>query len=742
MKFQVYLGLAVVFLVGSTGISAQTSGPAKGYFALETIDLASETEWQASIDGQDYRSIQVPFGGWNSDQQDPQIHTMDGVDDHVIYRRKIQIPRVQDKQVTKILFGAVNYGAEVFIDDQLVGGHEGSFMPFEVDLSNHVKPGKNYTLKVKAYHRRHYYSEENPRSCMLPVGFDFPEHSKHWNGWSGNTKFGYGIVKYIKLAIYPEVYLKDIFIKTMVNRDSLLVHYFIHNTSDKTRTINIESGLTSWNKHPWTYPDIEDLNCTIAANSVQNCTLTSKWGLPPESYWWPNLPFMEKYRAQLHFLNINIKENNRDLCSAQQRFGFHEYTEGPFYYLVNNVRVTGIGDGTTEAQISEYDAYSTSPAFLPPTDHTLGCPETWRRYQRIGINCIRVCNSMPTEYMFETADEQGFMLVPEPPIWGNEVSIYHPVYTPESIREMARYCRNHPSVVRYSLTNETRTWDKDPWHTLIDAIREEDDTRPLVYELHNYGVGKIEGEKGGHAFIMEHYNPYVRQVHYNTIKKSAGSEFIIGEGEFAWGADKLAEFALKSRAYRWNDYAYFAPWSWINYWPNFLEGMNHEKHAWKPDNGPDRVDNINGWNSPIVLFTQKSLHPYLLICHEVERANNLSLFEDREYGDGSMDWPKEIIEWKSGTRQHQTIEIFNGGLEEQDFQIAWELRWDSNDGDLAGSGKTETLTIEAGFHQPSRISLEIPETDESNRKLFLVMHSLADGVEVFKEDQIYYHISK
>lgn len=549
MKLPGYIFFTIGILVNITCAYAQSSGPAKGYLAVETIDLSSETLWQLSIDGKDYRAIKVPFGGWNSDQQEPQIHTMDEVVDYVVYKRKIDIPKVLNRQVSKILFGAVNYGAEIFIDDHLVGEHEGSLMPFEVDLSKHVKPGKSYILKVKAYHRGHYYTKENQRSCILPVGFDFPEKSKQWNAWSGNTKFGYGICKYIKLAFYPEVYLKDVFIKTMVNKDSLMVNFFIHNSSEKTRTIDITSDLTSWDNHPWTYPEVKDLKCTIEGNSLKKCTLKCKWGLSPESYWWPNLPYSEDYKAQLHYLNITVKENSSSLHSVKQRFGFHEYTEGPYYYLINNVRVTGIGDGTTESQMSEYDTYSTSPAFLPPTEFTKGCPETWRKYQSIGINSVRVCNSMPTEYMFEAADEQGFMLVPEPPIWGNEVSIYHPVYTPEAVREMARLCRNHPSVIRYSLTNETRTWEKDPWHTLIDVIQEEDDTRPLVYELHNYGVGKIEGEKDGHAFIMAHYSRNIRQLHYNTIKKSSDSEFIVGEGEFAWGTDAIAEYAVKSRAF-------------------------------------------------------------------------------------------------------------------------------------------------------------------------------------------------
>ena len=57
--------------------------------------------------------------------------------------------------------------------------------------------------------------------------------------------------------------------------------------------------------------------------------------------------------------------------------------------------------------------------------------------------------------------------------------------------------------------------------------------------------------------------------------------------------------------------------SWINYWPNFLEGMNHDRHPWKVNNHPDRRDKTNGWGSPLIRFVQESMTPYLLIDHEL-----------------------------------------------------------------------------------------------------------------------------
>ncbi len=74
----------------------------------------------------------------------------------------------------------------------------------------------------------------------------------------------------------------------------------------------------------------------------------------------------------------------------------------------------------------------------------------------------------------------------------------------------------------------------------------------------------------------------------------------------------MGEFAVGARTLRVNGWCYMAGWCWINYWPNFLEGMCHKDHAWKLQNHPDRKDGIDGWGSPIVEFTRNSLHPYLV----------------------------------------------------------------------------------------------------------------------------------
>ena len=105
---------------------------------------------------------------------------------------------------------------------------------------------------------------------------------------------------------------------------------------------------------------------------------------------------------------MSLVEKDNVLHQRSQRFGFVEYLEGPYYYTVNGVRFTSFGDSNSYGQVGEYDCWVETPCFLPPDGKYKGCPETWKRYQRIGFNSMRLSTSVPSRYMLETADEAGF----------------------------------------------------------------------------------------------------------------------------------------------------------------------------------------------------------------------------------------------------------------------------------------------------------------------------------------------
>ncbi len=704
---------------------------------IQEIDLASDTAWTLRCDEGPTRPIKVPGGGWNSDQQSPRIQVMQDVRDYVVYERKITVPLEASGQVIQLRFGAVTYGCEVYLDGQKMGEHHGPQVAFEIDLTRAVVPGREQTLQVKAFHRRHYLQPGQTKTAEVAVGWDFPEggdessrkEAATWCEWHGNSKVGYGIVRSIQLAILPALHVQEVFVRPSVEKQELTCDVWVRNETDQERKITLGGTLYSWNRRDWKYPAIPSAQVTVPANGSVKAQLGPVvWDLGPESYWWPNIPFREEYTPQLHRLDMKITEGAKLLQAYSQRFGFVEHAEGPFYYTVNGVRITGFSDATAEGQTSFYDSYS-SPAWLPPTKPGTGAPESWRRYMRIGMNTNRLHCSPPTEYMMEAADEVGFLLIPEAPIWGNGLSKYSLQYTKQTYHDMGRACRNHPCIARYSLTNEVRDWPTH-WPLAIDDMLEVDDIHPLVYETDRRGNGKVDGPKSGsHAWVMEHYQPIARKV--------GGGNEIRGMGEHFWKKNSMGEYAVGIRTLRVNDWCYMSGWSWLNYWPNFLQGMSHELHAWKPENHADRTDGVDGWGSPIVQFTQRSLHPYL-IQDLGTRADNPG--EPRQLGGGGIEWPYQMPWVVAGKTTERTVAIFNGGLNGKHLDFLWSGHWDKPDGPIAIPVSEVSCEIEPGFHRMQNITFTVPESGKDGRRLYLVMESRKEGQSVFREEGVYIEV--
>ncbi len=736
------LALLATTIFGAAMPPQSTSLPVPG--AIDVIDLASDTEWTLRLDDGAPRPIKVPGGGWNSDLQNPPIQVMREVKDFVRYEREFTLPESAAGKAVRLRFGAVAHGCEVFLDGQKVGEHHGPQVAFEMDLTAFAAPGKIQALQVKAYHRRHYIPSGD-KTADVAVGWDFPNgdddasvaEANAWcHDWHGQSKVAYGICRSVDLVILPAVHVTEMFVRPSVAKQEFSADVWVRNTTDTRRTFNVGGAFSSWNQREWKYPTVPQAVVAIPPQSTVKVTLGPvPWIAGRESYWWPNIPFREDYLAQLHFLNLEIKDGEILLQRYPQRFGFVEHSEGSHYYQVNGVRVNGFSDSSAEGQVSHFDSYS-SPAWLSPTGPGTGAPESWRRYMRVGINTNRLHCSPPTEYMMQAADEVGFLLIPEAPIWGNNLSRYSVRYTPQTYHDLARACRNHPSTARYSLTNEVREprselKEKWPWRAAIDDLREVDDIHPLVYELHLQSSGKIDGIKGGHAFIMEHYT----DIH----EKIGADKGIRGMGEHFWGRNSMGEFAVGARTLRVNGWCYLSGWSWLNYWPNFLQGMNHDLHAWKPQNHADRRDGIDGWNSPIVEFTRRSLDPYLVQDLDILKQNP---GDPIELSGGGIQWPYQNPVCIAGRPVERSIAVFNGGLEGNRLTLSWELHWDQPDGPQAAAGGKVECSIEPGFHATPKITFAAPmlEGGREKRNLYLVLQSTKDGRVVFRDDTLCFNV--
>ncbi len=94
-------------------------------------------------------TIQVPFAYQAA---------LSGVDekkhcDVLWYAREIKIPEIMRDQRVLLHFGAVDYQADVWLNGQYLGGHEGGYTPFTFDITDLIEIEETYTLTVRCEDR-------------------------------------------------------------------------------------------------------------------------------------------------------------------------------------------------------------------------------------------------------------------------------------------------------------------------------------------------------------------------------------------------------------------------------------------------------------------------------------------------------------------------------------------------------------------------------------------------------------
>jgi hypothetical protein len=78
------------------------------------------------------------------------------------YRRTFNVPTLADGQRLLLHFGAVDYRATVWINQTIVGTHEGGYTPFTLDVTDHVTAGGRADIVVRA--------EDDPGDLAKPRG--------------------------------------------------------------------------------------------------------------------------------------------------------------------------------------------------------------------------------------------------------------------------------------------------------------------------------------------------------------------------------------------------------------------------------------------------------------------------------------------------------------------------------------------------------------------------------------------
>lgn len=452
------------------------------------------------------------------------------------YQKEFTVTEDMMKKRLTLLFYGVDYSCDIYLNGRQVGRNEGAFKRFRLDVTKAAKPGVNILeVKVDAMPKEllewivdcdgkmsgegtdRFFVLANNKIRQTLKGLKCPGNCSY--DWGTNI-YTLGIWKEVELQVTEEVRLDFIQAKGLLNGD------YTQGTAD----ITLE--LTSvGEKHI-------KVTATVSGNRFEHEAAAEfdipqgeskvQLAVPVEhpALWWPN-GFGEH---PLYDILVKVETDDALSDVGTARIGFREIkwvaTEGApetmknkFGLVLNGKRIRTMGSCLTVPDLL-HGRIGTRGRFF--VEMAKECNMTALRHH--GGQII-----MP-DNMYDACDEMGIMILFDFPI-GNCCLETDPEFLKnldETIRNIVKQLRNHPSILEWTGGNELDYYfqpDVDRGGVEVERIAAEgeDDTR--VFR----DTCPVEGSR--HA--PWDYNVDVHYHYYNSdLKDNKGVLPLMRYGEF------------------------------------------------------------------------------------------------------------------------------------------------------------------------------------------------------------------
>ena len=339
------------------------------------------------------------------------------------YGRFVQVPEDWSNKTIRIRFDAVNYRAEVWVNGEAAGAHEGGYIGFDLEIGDLLRPGEDNFIAVRVI------TPLITRDVVIDgLGRD---DMPHWRGAIAG-----GIWQSVSLLATDCIYLDDLFVRGRIDTGEAAVDLVLHNTSEATQQV--------------------DLTWTIGAADGQEpeATLHQTLGVHPGtvpaacSLTVPNHRLWSPEEPNLYRLRVTVRLNGTVSDTQTVRFGFREFTvKGKHFHLNGRKLIL---------------KYTFNEAFYP---HSLAYPRDpdllRREFELIkegNINVVRPWRKPQPSCVYDLADEMGVLFFGALPIecmdnWP-QITPYTRTRIENEVTEMVRRDRNHPSIVIWEMFNE------------------------------------------------------------------------------------------------------------------------------------------------------------------------------------------------------------------------------------------------------------------------------------------------
>jgi len=355
------------------------------------------------------------------------------------YAREVEIPAEWKEKDCFLHLERVLWDTQVWVDGIKVDGHEESLVsPHCYNLTSYLQSGEKHLLTVRVDNRKRYDISVNDLAHAYTNATQVM-----WNGILGDMYIeAVDKVRVDDVQIYPDVASRSAKVAVTVcnsedvQQEAMLELLVLGEKDGKeygiaNKKISVGPGKT-----------LVELECTLDKDA----------------------PLWSEFTPNLYCANVELKSEKGTSC-VSERFGLRQIAQAGSCLMLNDRLI--FLRGTLECCIFPLTG-------TPPTDE-----EAWRELyssaREYGLNHLRFHSWCPPEAAFNVADEMGFYLQVELPVWS--VTLGSDSATIDFLRAEASRIRkeygNHPSFCFWSLGNELQ-YDFQIMASLLQEMKKAD----------------------------------------------------------------------------------------------------------------------------------------------------------------------------------------------------------------------------------------------------------------------------
>jgi len=360
----------------------------------------------------------------------------------VWYRRSFQIPAEWKGRRVLLHFGAVDYRAQVWINANLAGSHEGGHVPFVFEITPLLAAGEN-TVTVRA--------EDPPADRYIPRGKQYWEPKSRGIFYTRTT----GIWQTVWLEAVGSTYISSIRMTPDLGRSAVQFDFRLEDPSPQTE-ISIEVTFQG-----------ERRALGIAAAGLPRASAVVIVSDPQP--WSPAAP-------HLYDVTIQVGREGRVLDRVQSYFGLRRVAVERGMVFLNN--------RPTYLKMVLDQGYWPQSLLTPPSDEAIQLDIGLTK--QMGFNGARKHQKLEDPRYLYWADKMGLLVSSEMANAYLFDERYAAAFTREWIEAVERDY-NHPSIILWAPINES--WGvpdlrnpRQQMHlkSLYTLTRSLDATRPVI----------------------------------------------------------------------------------------------------------------------------------------------------------------------------------------------------------------------------------------------------------------------